>query len=275
LNKNKREDRKDLVLCINAEEKGTKLKKTKGVKTQEITPDMAKELSDIYAHFKSTDYSKVISKFYFYFNKQIIKKLERDEEFGSFNDGKEGLILKDIKSVKFSSKLEDLSYAIVTDDLTSDLDVKLINDKLKVSEEDFNIDVNMNSGDTFSINENKCIIKNGKNLGYGSFSFKVSVLKATAKKEASISIVGNIDAVWTKDEEKIPYSNIDNDLFIRNFLIQWVSNDINDIDILDNVIGVEINFNHVFPKKTENKSTKSIIEDIKKIDLLIIENEAI
>lgn len=274
-NKNKREDRKDQVLCINAENKGTKLKKNKGVKMQEITPNVAKEVSDIYAHFKTTDYSKVVSKFDFYFNKQIIKKLERDEEFGAFNYGKDGLILRDIKSVKFSSKLEDLSYEIVTDHLTPDLDVKLINEQLKVSEDDFNINVIMNSGDTFSIDENKCIIKNGQNLGYGLFSFKVSVSKATAKKEASISIVGNIEAVWTKDEEKIPYSNIDNDLFIRNFLIQWVSNDMNDINILDNVIGVEINFNHIFPKKTENKSTKSIIEDIKKIDLLIIENEAI
>jgi type I restriction enzyme M protein len=264
LNKNKREDRKDQVLCINAEDKGTKLKKTKGVKTQEITSDVAKEVSNIYAHFKSTDYSKVVSKFDFYFNKQIIKKLERDDEFGAFNDGQGGLVLKDIKSIKFSSKLEDLSYEIITDNLTPDIDVRLLNEQLKVSE-DFNINVIMNSGDSFSIDENKCIIKNGQNLGYGSFSFKVSVSKATAKKDAGVSIVGNIDPVYTKDEEKIGYSNLDNNQAIESFIKTWVSDNIDDVSILDNVIGVEINFNSIFPKEMKIRTTQDILNEIKNL----------
>jgi len=265
LNKNKRKDRKDQILCINAEDKGSRLKKTKGVKTTAITVDMAKEISDIYAHFKSTDYSKVVSKFDFYFNKQIIKKLEKDEEFGAFNDGKEGLALKDIKSVKFSSKLEDFSYEIVTEHLKPDLDVKLINDQLKVSSDDFNITVIMNSGDKYTIDDNNCIIKNDKNLGYGSISFKISVSKATAKKEASILFVCNIDPVWTKDEEKIKYSNIDNDLAIDEFLTKWVSNNINDIKKNDNVIGVEIAFNSIFQKSIKIRTTADILSDISKL----------
>ena len=269
LNKNKKSDRKDQVLCINAEDKGTKLKKTKGVKTNEITLDSAKEVSDIYAHFKTTDYSKVVSKFEFYFNKQIIKKLEKDSEFGAFNDGKGGLVLKDIKSVKFSSKLEDLSYEIVNDQLTPDVDVKVINEKLKMSEDDFNIDVTMFSGDIFSSDDNKCIIKNGQNLGYGSISFKVSISKATAKKEASISIVCNIEAVWTKDEEKIQYSNIDNDLSISDFLTKWVSSNINELEILDNVIGVEINFNSIFNKLEKKRTTRNISEEINNINKIL------
>jgi type I restriction enzyme M protein len=270
-NKNKREDRKDKILCINAEEKGTKLKKTKGVKTQEITPDVAKEVSNIYAHFKSTDYSKVVSKFDFYFNKQIIKKLERDEEFGAFNDGKEGLILKDIKSVKFISKAGDDSYEIITNELKPYLDVKLINDKLKESSDDFFITVITNNGDIYSIDEQKCIIKNEQNLGYGTFIFKFSVSKATAKKESSVSLSCSIESVWSKDEEKINYSNIDNESSIKEFLVEWVSDNISDIEILDNVIGVEINFNSIFSKNVKERKTVDILDDIKKLNHLLRE----
>jgi type I restriction enzyme M protein len=263
LNKNKRADRKDQVLCINAEEKGTKLKKSKGVKTQEITSDVAKEVSDIYAHFKSTDYSKVVSKFDFYFNKQIIKKLERDDEFGAFNDGKGGLVLKDIKSIKFSSKLEDLSYEIVTEDLTPVLDIKKINDKLKESSDEFFITVTTDSSVVYSVDDNNCIIKDGKNLGYGTFTFKVAVSKATAKKEASVSLVCNIEPVWTKDEEKIGYSNVDNNESITSFIKTWVSENIDDVSILDNFIGVEINFNSIFPKEMKIRTTQDILNEIK------------
>lgn len=270
LNKNKREERKDQVLCINAEEKGVKLKKTKGVKTNEITPDGAKEISDIYANFKTTDFSKVVSKFDFYFNKQIIKRLEKDDEFGAFNDGKDSLILKDINSIEFTSKTEGVSYKVITANLNPDLDIKKINEKLKESSDDFFITVTTDSGVVYSIDDNNCIIKDGQNLGYGTFSFKVSVSKATAKKEASISLVGNIDSVWTKDEEKIVYSNLDNEASIKEFLIQWVSTDVNDIEILDNVIGVEINFNTVLKKE---KTIRKVVDILKDINAIVLEME--
>lgn len=269
LNKNKRENRKDQVLCINADEYGTRMKKNKGVKTNEITMDSAKKISDIYAKFKITDYSKVVSKFDFYFNKQIIKRLEKDDNFGAFNNGKEFFSLKNIQSIKFTSKIDDCNYEIVTDSLTPDLDVKQISDKLKESSDDYFITVTMNSGDIYLIDDNNCIIKNGQNLGYGTFKFKVSFSKATLKKEASISCSGTIESVWTKDEEKIPYSNVDNEYSIREFLIKWVSNDINDIEILDNIIGVEINFNSIFSKKMILKKTIDILREISLLDLEI------
>jgi len=265
LNKNKREDRKDQVLCINAEEKGVRLKKTKGVKTNEITSDGAKEISDIYANFKTTDFSKVVSKFDFYFNKQIIKRLEKDDEFGAFNDGKDSLVLKDIKSVEFSSKTEGVSYKIIAANLTPDLDIKKINDKLKESSDEFFITVTTDSGIVYSIDDNNCVIKDGQNLGYGTFNFKVSVSKASAKKEAKVSLVGNIEPVWTKDEEKIAYSNLDNEASIKEFLIQWVSTDINDVEILDNVIGVEINFNSIFPKILNIRKSADILKAIEEL----------
>ena len=269
INMNKDKDRKDKILFINAENKGTKLKKSKGVKTNEISDENADEIAKVYGDFKENEYAKSLSKFDLYFNKQIIKKLEKDNEFGAFNNGKEGQLLKDIKSVKFSSKLDDLTFEIVVKDLMADLDVKLINEKLKSSVDDYDIEIFMNSGDVFSLNENNCIIKNSKNLGYGEFSFKLSVTKATAKKEASVTLIGSIDPVWTKDEEKIGYSNVDNDLVIREFLTKWVSSDLNEIEILDNVIGVEINFNSIFPKIVERRKTIDILKELEIIDYQI------
>lgn len=265
LNKNKREDRKDQVLCINAEEKGSRMKKNKGVKTNEITPDGAKEISNIYANFRTTDFSKVVSKFDFYFNKQIIKRLEKDDEFGAFNDGKESLTLKNITSVEFASKTEGVSYKIITANLNPYLDIKKINEKLKESSDEFFITVTTDSGTVYSIDDNNCIIKNGQNLGYGTFSFKVSVSKGTAKKEASVSLVCNIEPVWVKDDEKIGYSDVDNEASIKDFLIKWVSTDINDVEILDNVIGVEINFNSIFPKVLNIRRSADILKDIEEL----------
>jgi type I restriction enzyme M protein len=269
LNKNKREDRKDLVLCINAEEKGTKLKKTKGVKTQEITPDVAKEVSDIYALFKSTDYSKVVSKFDFYFNKQTIKKLESDNEFGAFNNGENSTVIKNIKSVTITNNnfVDDI-FEVFIDDLNPNfVNLKELNEKLKFSTDLFKMSFITYENDEYSIDERNCIIKNGSNLGYGNINFKVTSSKSTAKKESVISFICTLEPVWTKDDEKIPYSQYKNEENIELFLKQWVDSNLNNIKIMDNVCGVEINFNSIFDKKIVVRTTSMILNEIKTLNL--------
>ena len=47
---------------------------------------------------------------------------------------------------------------------------------------------------------------------------------------------------------------------------KWVSEDSSEYQLLGNQIGVEINFNSVFPKKIEIRSTSDILADIENID---------
>ena len=81
-------------------------------------------------------------------------------------------------------------------------------------------------------------------------------------------MIADLEPVWTKDDEKIEYSPIDyeNKAKIEAFMKKWVSEDSSDYQLLGNVVGVEINFNSVFPKKIEIRSTANILADIANID---------
>jgi hypothetical protein len=121
--------------------------------------------------------------------------------------------------------------------------------------------------DEYSIDERNCIIKNGSNLGYGNINFKVTSSKSTAKKESVISFICTLEPVWTKDDEKIPYSQYKNEENIELFLKQWVDSNLNNIKIMDNVCGVEINFNSIFDKKIVVRTTSMILNEIKTLNL--------
>ena len=270
LNKDKPEDRKDKILCINAENQCVKLKKTKGVKSQEISKEHALNIVDIYSEFKESDISKVLSKYDFYFNKQYIRKLEKDEEFGAIQ---ESIQLKNIKSFIVKDRenqSEETSISIDSLEVSSD-SVKSFNDFIKsVDNELQSLTIITDDNISYTVDENNCVIKNDginiSNLGYGSINIKASFSKATAKKEATISISASIEQVWTKDEEKISFSDINNEENIQQFLKEWVSDDLSEIEFLDNIIGVEVNFNSIFNSIKKIRTTSEIMEEISSLN---------
>lgn len=269
LNKDKPEDRKDKILCINAEHQCVKLKKNKGVKSQEISKEHALNIVDIYSEFKESDISKVLSKYDFYFNKQYIRKLEKDEEFGAIQ---ESIQLKNIKSIIVKDREDESEETNISmDSLDVSVDsVKSFNDFIKsVDNELQSLTIITADNISYTVDENNCVIKNDginiSNLGYGAINIKASFSKATAKKEATISISASIDQVWTKDEEKISFSDINNEENIQEFLKEWVSDDLSEIEFLDNIIGVEVNFNSVFPKELKIRRTIDILKDIREL----------
>lgn len=271
LNKSKPEDRKDKILCINAENQCVKLKKSKGVKTQEISKDHAIKIVNIYSEFKESEISKVLSKYDFYFNKQYIRKLEKDEEFGAV---KESIKLNNIKSIIVKDRennYEENKIDIENIEISAD-SVKSFNDFIKsVDNELQSINIITDDNLSYTIDENNCVIKidglNELNLGYGSINIKASFVKSTAKKEASISMTAVIEQVWTKDEEKIPFSFENNEEKIKEFLTEWVSDDLSEIEFLDNIIGVEVNFNSVFPKEIKIRKTIDILKEIESLGI--------
>ena len=269
LNKSKPEDRKNKILCINAEKECVKLKKSKGVKTQEISKDHAIKIVNIYSEFKESEISKVLSKYDFYFNKQYIRKLEKDEDFGAV---KESIQLKNIKSIIVKDREDESEETNISmDSLDISVDsVKSFNDFIKsVDNELQSLTIITDNNNSYTVDDNNCVIKNDGinivNLGYGAINIKASFSKATSKKEATISISASIEQVWSKDEEKIPFSDINNEENIQEFLKEWVSDDLSEIEFLDNVIGVEVNFNSVFPKELKIRRTIDILKDIKEL----------
>ncbi len=273
LNKDKEIERKDKILFINAENKFVKLKKSKGSKTKEIPPIQAKAIADAYDNFSEDTDSKVLSKYNFYFNKQSLKKLEKDEN---------GLAFKDSMTIK-----DDIENLTILDRLTKKTIYTLTPKSDKVNLVDFmekqqelikNFDNDTQqliitrfinrAKEEYTISEDNCIIKtcNNKveNLGYGNIKIKSSL----KNKEDKITLEIKIEPVWTKDDEKIEYSSIekDNKENINNFINKWVSSQEEDYKLLENSVGVEINFNNVFPKNIKIKSVLDILAEIHNID---------
>lgn len=279
LNINKAAQNKDKIICINAEDMYESMKKNVGNKSRKLTDDAIEEIAQIFEHFKETDKSKVLSKYHFYFNKQSLRKLETDEQFGAFNNGviqkpfkQEDVCfisIKDIATQQFVEQIRIKNQDLTTDDLTR------INEAFSnVDLSEKKIIVSTDFDECYHIDENNCIWKEtisdpvAKNLGYGEIKIKASLKKATAKQAERVVVEVSINPVWTKDDEKIAYSpdEEENQKLISEFMTKWVSEDATKYQLLDNSIGVEVNFNNVFPKKIVIRSTKDILAEIAALD---------
>lgn len=279
LSKDKPADKKDKIICINAEDMFENMKKNVGNKSRKLTDDAIEDIADMFEHFKETDKSKVLSKYHFYFNKQSLRKLEIDEQFGAFNNGviqkpfkQEDVCFISIKDIATQQFVEQIR--IKNQDLTND-DLTRINEAFSnVDLSEKKIIVSTDFDECYHIDENNCIWKEtisdpvAKNLGYGEIKIKASLKKATAKQAERVVVEVSINPVWTKDDEKIAYSpnEEENQKLISDFMTKWVSEEATKYQLLDNSIGVEVNFNNIFPKKIIIRSTKDILAEIAALD---------
>ncbi len=275
LNKNKSSDRKDKILCINAEDIFVKLKKNKGNKSKEINFEQGKNIAQLYQNFSESDISKVKSKYDFYFNKQSLRKLEKDDEFGAFQNGQDGIKLSDVHTITISARNPGQAIGfsrIAPNDYKTKEEAEQVNQLIKdLDIEEMNLMV-FQQDVYYSLDEHHCILRTENNvttnLGYGDIVIKANYKKATPKTEEKVQFDISLQPVWSKDDEKIPYQPVEdtNTKVIKEFMSKWVSSDESDYQLLTNQVGVEINFNSVFPKKIIIRSTQDILADIAKID---------
>jgi type I restriction enzyme M protein len=123
-----------------------------------------------------------------------------------------------------------------------------------------NLRVNANDADYWYDTDKDTIIEEvaGEQtaLGCGKIVIKSTFKKSAKSKEASIVISVELTKDLQKDYEIIPYSpNLEENLkWISDFMAKYVTKP---FEYLDNVIGVEINFNKVFytPEKLREVST--------------------
>lgn len=298
-NKNKPADRKDKVILINASELNEPLKKSKGKKRTQMNPENRAKIVKTFIKFKDNDYCKVFDKWYFYYNRQSIKVTNVDVN---------GKILEmPVKETKDGEKIEAKSIKLdpvritVADDsgtiTISDFEITEF-DKIKHPslEARFNDEVKpriaaldyraqnlkvVTKKATYLYDEDKETLieeTNGKQteLGCGKIFIKAAYKKSNKSKEASILISVELVKDLQKDYEIIPYSpdETQNQQWIADFMAKYITKP---FEYVDNVIGVEINFNKVFyiPEKLRNVSIinadlEALEKELKKLEKELI-----
>lgn len=301
-NKNKTSDRKDKVILINASDLFVPLKKSKGKKRKEMSPDNRTEIVKAFTAFKNNDFCKVFDKWHFYYNKQSIM-LTNVDDFGNAVEmpnkvTKDGEV-KEEKSIKL-----DVNSIMVLDSFKKN-GIKAINTtevtefdktaysslsdyfekhyKAFVNDFDYKEDAfilfdNQDNSFTYDNNKETIVIKDKNQkksfLGNGKIVIKSSYKKATKTKAEYILVTAELVKDFQKDYEIIPFSPIEeqNKKNIDAFMAKYVTKP---FDYLDNTIGVEINFNKVFYKPEQLRDIIEITADLMELenDLANLEKE--
>lgn len=151
-------------------------------------------------------------------------------------------------------------------DKESLLQLSMVNDKWLMNEETIRNLKSEIENHKLSYGENLLIINNLpltiNVLGCGKIVIKAGLKKDSKTKQAkSISITAELTRDLQKDYEIIPYNpdEATNQQNIAGFMAKYV---FKPFEYLDNVIGVEINFNKVFYTPEKLRDVSSIIADI-------------
>jgi len=275
-NKNKPVERKDKIILINASDKFELLKKNKGKKRKQLTEKDQAEVVKALDTFEDNDFVKVFDKDFFYFNKQALMLTNLDENgksLESYLGEKKSFKLDPIKISKDDETIFD-SFEIIK--FTGDFaDLQSYNKEflqVKISELDYkehNLKIHTKDAIYSFDNEKETIIKeaNGQRqeLGCGIIKIKSSYKKATKTQSEKIVITVELTPDYQKDYEIIPFSRIEseNQKNISDFMAKYITKP---LELLDNTVGVEINFNKVFYKPETLKPLTEIIAEIKALD---------
>jgi type I restriction enzyme M protein len=296
-NKNKPADRKDKVILINASDLYEPLKKSKGKKRKQMNLDNRKEIVKAFTEFKDNSFSQVFDKWHFYYNKQSIMLTNVDEN-GKYIEMPTKVNRAGETVEEKSIKLEPTKIEVTTGNETTTHTAFEINTfdkaKYKSLEDYFNDEIKQTISEIDSKEQNvKVVTKDatywydqdketiieeikGKKteLGCGKIIIKSALKKATKTKDASIIITVELTKDLQKDYEIIPYSPDDavNQQTIADFMAKYITRP---FEYLDNVIGVELNFNKVFyvPEKLRTVTDVQAEIDSLENELANLQNE--
>ncbi|MDG2991084.1 SAM-dependent methyltransferase [Candidatus Synechococcus calcipolaris G9] len=288
LNKQKPDERKDRVMLINASEKFKPLKKNKGSKRKEIDEANRLEIVDTLGKWADNDYARVFDKEFFYFNKQAIMLTNVDEQGRTFADRlKDGKKSRSLKPVKLDNGERTLTEFTIleppenpppdstplikggrgdlseyfTDDIkpfVSSLDYKEQPLVVTTEKAQYSFDADQET----LIKE---VLGKREALGCGKIVVKSAFKKKTKTKPESIVITVELTPDYQKDYEIIPYHRDpdENRAAIEAFMAKYITKP---FEYLENVVGVEINFNKVFYQPEQLRSVEEILDEISTLD---------
>lgn len=303
-NKNKPADRKDKIMLINASELYIPLKKSKGKKRKEMDLPNRTKIVQALTEFKDChteqgrSIAKVFDKWHFYYNRQSImltnidengKAIEMPVKVGKDGEEKEEKSIK-LTPTKITQSDEENPIEITEFDITTfdkDKYSSLENYfetgiKPQLAELDYkgkNLTVFTKDASYYYDADKDTLIEQTKKekaeLGCGKIVIKASLKKDSKTKQAkSISITVELTKDLQKDYEIIHYSpdEATNQKNIADFMAKYV---FKPFEYLDNVIGVEINFNKVFYMPEKLREVSSVAADLGELEneLLKLQNE--
>ena len=286
LNKNKTKNKKDKIILIDASKKFQLLKKNKGKKRKEVDEKSRLEIIKTLEEFKNNNYAKVYDKEFFYYNKQSLMLTNLDEDGNTLESvlpvkkNEKGEEKRD-KSIKLElAKITQGNFSLDKFEIT-DFDKKkhqslqeYFDNELKsqISELDYkekNLKVFTKNEMYYFDQDKETIIKevNGRKeaLGCGKIVIKSNFKKKNKKQKAKITILCELIPDYQKDYEIIPYSRDEkkNQKDIDNFMKKYITKP---FVLLENVVGVEVNFNKVFYKPEKLRPLEEITSDVKSLD---------
>jgi len=277
LNKRKSGDRQDKVMLINASEKFKPLKKNKGSKRKEIDEVSRLEIVETLARFVDNDYAQVFEKEFFYFNKQGIMLTNVDEQGRSFashlKDGKTSLKLSPIaldNGVRSLTEFTIIEYDAARFGSLTELyeqDIKPFIDSLDYKDQPLVVTTDK-AIYSFDRDRETLVKQSGakrEELGCGKIVVKAAFKKATKTQSERIEITVDLCPDYQKDYEIIPFhrDEVANWEAIAAFMAKYITKP---FEYLENVVGVEINFNKVFYKPEKLRSVEEILGEITSLD---------
>jgi type I restriction enzyme M protein len=276
LNKNKDADRKDKVMLINASEKFKPLKKSKGSKRKEVDEQSRLEIVATLTRFADNGYARVFDKEYFYFNKQAIMVTNVDENGKSYaeqlEEGKKSQKLKPVELENGKRTLSDFEITLFDPEQFESLADYFENDiKPFMASLDYKqpLVVSTKKAHYRFDNDKETLIKteNGQSeeLGCGKIVVKAALKNSNRTQPERIEITVELTPDYQKDYEIIPFhkDKAKNWQVIEDFMAKYITKP---FEYLENVVGVEINFNKVFYKPEKLRPVGDILADIAKLD---------
>ncbi len=277
LNKNKQPHQKDKVMLINASNKFKPLKKSKGSKRKEIDEASRLDIVATLTAFQDNDYARVFAKEFFYFNKQAILLTHVDEHGNSFaaqlKDGKTSEKLTPKKLSDGDREITGFTITAFDKEHYASLaeyfekDIKPFITGLDYKEQ--LLVVTTGQGHYYFDPDQETLIKETAGikevLGCGKIVVKSALKKASKTQAERIEISVELTPDYQKDYEIIPFHRDEatNQAAIEAFIAKYISKP---FAYLENVVGVEINFNKVFYKPEELREVSEILGEIAALD---------
>lgn len=271
LNKNKQIERKDKVILINASDLWQPLKKNKGSKRKEMSPEHRKRIVDTLVRFEDNDIAKVFDKWHFYFNKQQIQLTEIDSNgrYVSQSLGCAGKVFK----IKDADIIAVKNFGIWKWPL---------NDKEEWKNQEEMVSMRKITGDTivctadyfyWEDKEQNVVLRTSVVSGVHEILGRgyILVTYGSTKKGDKICTVKILDYTY-KDTEIISF-NPDSEQNSENILAFMNRYIFKPYCLLDNTVGVEVNFNKEFYVPETVEPVDSILAEIAEIDKELINLE--
>jgi type I restriction enzyme M protein len=288
LNKNREQKTKDKVMLIDVSKKWTELKKSKGSKKKEIAEAERLDIVQTLMAYQDNDYAKVFNREHFYFNKQAILLTNTDINGLTFEshlpekeDKKTGemkraasLMLSPVSLTSGDRQLNKFSIAecdIRSFDSLFDYferDIKPFIARLDYKEQALKVST-YNSCYYYDHDQATLVKKDLKtgekeSLGCGKIVIKSSYKKPTKKLPERIEITVELTPDYQKDYEIIPFHKESdlNQQAIEAFMAKYIYKP---FKYLENVVGVEINFNKIFYSPASRADINALLNEVSKL----------